>query len=52
MELAYLVSNVELLHIVALLHDLADELMATDEVWRAFEVSTIEMEVATAEGCG
>lgn len=50
-KLAYLVSNVELLHIVSLLHDLADKLMAADEVWRALQVSTVEMQVATAEGC-
>ena len=51
MELAYLVTNVELLHIVALLHDLAYELMAADEVGRALQVSTVEMQVAAAEGC-
>jgi hypothetical protein len=52
LELAYLVSNVELLHIVSLLHDLADELVAADEVGRALQVSAVEMQVAAAEGCG
>lgn len=51
-ELAYLVSNIELLHVVSLLHDLADELMAADEIGRALQVSTVEMQVAAAEGCG
>lgn len=32
MELAYLVSDIELLYIVSLLDDLADKLMAADEV--------------------
>ena len=48
----YLVSNVELLYIVSLLHDLADELMAADEVGWALQVSTVKMQVAAAEGCG
>jgi hypothetical protein len=50
-ELAYLVSNVELLDIVSLLHDFADELMAADEVGRALQVSAVEMQIATAERC-
>jgi hypothetical protein len=51
-ELAYLISNVELLHVVSLLHDLANKFMAADEVGRALQVSAVEMQVATAEGCG
>lgn len=51
LELAYLVTNVELLDIVSLLHNLADKLVAADKVGRALQVSTVEMQVAAAEGC-
>jgi hypothetical protein len=51
LELAYLVSNVELLHIVSLLHDLTNELVATDKIGRTFEVSAIKVQVAAAESC-
>lgn len=52
MELAYLVSDIELLYIVSLLDDLADKLMAADEVGRTFEVSSVKVQVAAAEGRG
>ena len=48
LELAYLVSDIELLYIVSLLDDLAHKLMTTDEVWWALEVATVEMQVAAA----
>ena len=48
LELAYLVSDVELLYIISFFHDLADKLMTTDEVWWALEVATVEMQVAAA----
>jgi hypothetical protein len=40
-----LVANVEFGDIVAFLDDGADELVAADEVWGAFQVATVEMEV-------
>jgi hypothetical protein len=43
LELAYLVSNVELANTVSLLHNLSNKLMAADEVGRAFEVSSVEV---------
>ena len=52
MELAYLVSDIELLDVVSLLDDLADKLMATDEVGRTFEMSSVEVQITAAEGCG
>lgn len=51
MELAYLVSDIELLYIVSLLDNLADKLMAADEIGRTFEVSSVEVQIAAAEGC-
>lgn len=51
LELAYLVSNFELLHVISFLHDLADKLMTADKVGWAFEVTSVEVQVAAAEGC-
>ena len=45
-----LVADFEVLDIVSLFDDLADELVAADEVGRAFEVAAIEVEVGAAEG--
>ena len=44
------VTFVEFLDTVALLDDLADELVAADEVGWAFEVAAVEVQVAAAEG--
>lgn len=48
----YLVANLEALHIVTLLHNLADELMAADKVRWALHVAAVEVQVAAAEGGG
>ena len=45
-----LVADLELLDAVALLDNLTDELVAADEVGRAFEVAAVEVEVAATEG--
>ena len=52
MELAYLVSDVELLYIISFFHDLADKLMTTDEVRRTLQVASVEMQIAAAQSCG
>lgn len=41
----------ELLHSIALLHNLTHKLVPADEVGWAFEVTAVEVEVAAAEGC-
>lgn len=46
------VADLEVLHVVALGHDLADELVSADEVRRAFQVAAVEVQVAAAEGGG
>ena len=42
-----LVAFVEALDFIAFLDDLADKLMAAYEVWRAFQVASVEMQVRT-----
>ena len=44
----HLITNVELLHSITLLHDLADKLVPADEVGRAFQVAAIEVQVTAA----
>ena len=43
------VSDFEALDIVTLFYNSANELMATDEVWRAFEMATVEMQIGALE---
>jgi hypothetical protein len=51
-SVAHLVSNIELRHLISLLDDLSNKFVATDEVGWAFEMSSVEVQVAAAEGCG
>jgi hypothetical protein len=46
-----LVADTEVADFVALLENLADKLVSADEVWRAFEMTSVEVQIAAAE-CG
>jgi len=46
------VSNLKLLHLLPLLHNLAHKLMPADEVGGALEVAAVEVQVGAAEGGG
>lgn len=47
-----LVSNGKVGHFVPLLHDFSNEFMTADESRRTLQVSPVEMQIRTTEGCG
>lgn len=50
-SVAYLISNIKLLHIVSLLHNLSHKFVPADEVRRTLQMTPVEVQVATAQSC-